>query len=119
MSSLENLNILSLFISDVHAADPAPAAAGGGIMSFLPLIIIFVIFYFLLIRPQSKRAKEHREMVAKLAKGDEVVAGGGILGRVTDISDSYLTVEIADGVSIKVQRAAVAQVLPKGTMKGA
>ena len=120
MSSLENLNILNLIVSDAHAADPAPAAGfGGGIMSFLPLIIIFVIFYFLLIRPQSKRAKEHREMVAKLAKGDEVVAGGGILGRVTDVSDSYVTVEVADGVAIKVQRAAVAQVLPKGTIKAA
>ena len=118
MSLLENLNVLNLIVSDAHAADPAPAAGfGGGLMSFLPLIIIFVIFYFLLIRPQSKRAKEHREMVAKLAKGDEVVAGGGILGRVTDVSDSYVTVEVADGVAIKVQRAAVAQVLPKGTIK--
>jgi preprotein translocase subunit YajC len=113
-------NFLSLIVSDAHAADPAPAAgAAGGFMSFLPLVIIFVIFYFLLIRPQSKRAKEHREMVAKLAKGDEVVAGGGILGRVTDVSESYITVEIADGVAIKVQRQAVAQVLPKGTVKGA
>ena len=113
-------NFLSLIVSDAHAADPAPAAgAAGGFMSFLPLIVIFVIFYFLLIRPQSKRAKEHREMVAKLAKGDEVVAGGGILGRVTDVSESYITVEIADGVAIKVQRQAVAQVLPKGTVKGA
>ena len=119
MPSLEML--LNLLISSAHAADPAPAAGGaaGGFMSFLPLVIIFVIFYFLLIRPQSKRAKEHREMVAKLAKGDEVVAGGGILGRVTDVSESYITVEIADGVAIKVQRHAVAQVLPKGTIKGA
>lgn len=113
-------NLLSLIVSDAHAADPAPAGgAASGLMSFLPLVIIFVIFYFLLIRPQSKRAKEHREMVAKLAKGDEVVAGGGILGRVTDVSESYITVEVADGVSIKVQRQAVAQVLPKGTVKGA
>jgi preprotein translocase subunit YajC len=113
-------NLLSLIVSNAHAADPAPAGgAAGGLMSFLPLVIIFVIFYFLLIRPQSKRAKEHREMVAKLAKGDEVVAGGGILGRVTDVSDIYITVEIADGVAIKVQRQAVTQVLPKGTIKGA
>ena len=115
-----NTNPLSLIVSDAHAADPAPAgAASGGLMSFLPLIVIFVIFYFLLIRPQSKRAKEHREMVAKLVKGDEVVAGGGILGRVTDVSDVYLTVEVAEGVAIKVQRHAVTQVLPKGTVKGA
>jgi preprotein translocase subunit YajC len=118
MPSLEML--LNVIISSAHAADPAPAAGpAAGFMSFLPLVIIFVIFYFLLIRPQSKRAKEHREMVAKLAKGDEVVAGGGILGRVTDLSESYITVEIADGVAIKVQRQAVAQVLPKGTVKGA
>jgi preprotein translocase subunit YajC len=120
MASHENLNILSLIVSDAHAADPAPAAGlGGGIMSFLPLIVIFVIFYFLLIRPQSKRAKEHREMVAKLAKGDEVVTNGGMLAKVTEVGDGYLTVEIADGVAIKLQRAAVTQVLPKGTIKGA
>jgi preprotein translocase subunit YajC len=113
-------NLLSLIVSDAHAADPAPAGgASGGLMSFLPLVVIFVIFYFLLIRPQSKRAKEHREMVAKLAKGDEVVAGGGILGRVTDVGEVYITVEVADGVAIKVQRHAVTQVLPKGTVKGA
>lgn len=116
-----NNNLLSLIISDAQAADPAPAPAGaaGGLMSFLPLIIIFIIFYFLLIRPQTKRAKEHREMVSKLAKGDEVVAAGGILGRVTEVGDVYLTVEVADGLAIKVQRHAVTQVLPKGTVKGA
>lgn len=114
-----NNNLLSLIISDAQAADPAPAGAAGGLMSFLPLIIIFIIFYFLLIRPQTKRAKEHREMVSKLAKGDEVVAAGGILGRVTDVGEVYLTVEVADGLSIKVQRHAVTQVLPKGTVKGA
>jgi preprotein translocase subunit YajC len=115
-------NLLSLIISDAHAADTVPAAGspqGGGIMAFLPLIVIFVIFYFLLIRPQQKRAKEHREMVAKLGKGDEVVTSGGMLGRVTDMGENYLTVEVADGVAIKVQRQAVTQVLPKGTIKGA
>jgi preprotein translocase subunit YajC len=118
MPSLEML--LNFVISSAHAADPAPAGgAASGLMSFLPLVIIFVIFYFLLIRPQSKRAKEHREMVAKLVKGDEVVAAGGILGRVTDVGESYITIEVADGVSMKVQRHAVAQVLPKGTVKGA
>lgn len=114
-----NTNLLSLIISDAQAADPAPAGAAGGLMSFLPLVIIFIIFYFLLIRPQTKRAKEHREMVSKLAKGDEVVAAGGILGRVTEVADVYITVEVADGLAIKVQRHAVTQVLPKGTVKGA
>jgi preprotein translocase subunit YajC len=109
------------FISTVHAADPAPAAPAGAapgpsLASFLPLIIIFVIFYFLLIRPQSKRAKEHKAMVAALAKGDEVVVNG-MLGRVASLDDSILTVEIAKGVEVRVQRHAVTQVLPKGTVK--
>jgi preprotein translocase subunit YajC len=112
-------DLLSLVVADAHAADPAPAGAaqGGGLMTFLPLIIIFVIFYFLLIRPQSKRAKEHRDMVTKLAKGDEVITNGGLLGRITDLDDNYLTVEIASGVAVKLQRQAVLQVLPKGTLK--
>jgi len=111
--------LLNLVITSANAADPAPAGApGGGFMSFLPLIIIFVIFYFLLIRPQSKRAKEHRAMIAALAKGDEVVTGGGLLGRVTDLDESILTLEIAPNVSVKVQRPSVTQVLPKGTIKG-
>jgi preprotein translocase subunit YajC len=117
MSSLDTL--LNIVVSDAHAADPAPAPPAGGIMSFLPLIAIFVIFYFLLIRPQQKRAKEHRELVAKLAKGDEVVTSGGLLGKVTDVGDTYITIEIADGVLAKLQRQAVGQVLPKGTIKGA
>lgn len=113
-------SFLNLVISSAQAADAAPAAApqGGGIMSFLPLIIIFVIFYFLLIRPQQKRAKEHRAMVQALSKGDEVVTSGGMLARVTELDDNYLTLEIASGVVVKVQRQAVTQVLPKGTLKG-
>lgn len=111
-------SLIQFVISSAHAADPAPAGQpGGGLMSFLPLIIIFVIFYFLLIRPQTKRAKEHREMVAKLGKGDEVVTGGGILGRVTELEEALITVEIASGVAVKVQRHSVTQVLPKGTLK--
>ena len=106
-------------ISDAWAAESAPAAANGGLMGFLPLVVIFVIFYFLLIRPQSKRAKEHRAMAAALAKGDEIVTSGGILGRVTDIAEQYLTVEIADGVAVKIERATVSKVLPKGTVKSA
>jgi preprotein translocase subunit YajC len=115
MSFTESL--LNLVIPLAHAEAPAAAPQGGGLMGFLPLIIIFVIFYFLLIRPQQKRAKEHRDMVSKLAKGDEVVAAGGLLGRVTDLDDATLTLEVANGVSIKVQRQSVGQVLPKGTIK--
>jgi preprotein translocase subunit YajC len=80
---------------------------------------IFLLFYFLIIRPQSKRAKEHRAMVDALAKGDEVVTNGGIIGRVSQLGDTFISVEIADGVEVKVQRQAVASVLPKGTIKSA
>jgi preprotein translocase subunit YajC len=98
-------------------------AAGGSqpnaFVQLLPLILIFVVFYFLLIRPQAKRAKEHKAMVSALAVGDEVVTSGGILGRITEVSEQFVTVEIADGVRIKVQRATVGSVLPKGTLKNA
>jgi preprotein translocase subunit YajC len=103
------------------AAAQAQSAPGqpNALMSFLPLVLIFVVFYFLLIRPQTKRAKEHRTMVASLEVGAEVVTNGGILGKVTELGDQILTIEIADGVNVKVQRHTVAQVLPKGTLKSA
>ena len=88
-------------------------------LQMLPLVLIFVVFYFLLIRPQTKKAKEHREMVAKLAVGDEVVTTGGILGRITEAGETFMTVEIANGVQIKVQRFQISQLMPKGTFKGA
>ena len=98
-------------------------AAGGpqpnAFVQLLPLVLIFVVFYFLLIRPQTKRAKEHKAMVAALAVGDEVATTGGILGRVTQAGEQFLTIEIAEGVQVKVQRHTVASVLPKGTMKSA
>ncbi|HLS82213.1 MAG TPA: preprotein translocase subunit YajC [Steroidobacter sp.] len=101
------------------AAAQAQGAPGqpSALMQFLPLVLIFVVFYFLLIRPQTKRAKEHRAMVAALEVGAEVVTSGGILGRVTELTEQYLTVEIADGVQVKVQRHTISQVLPKGTLK--
>ena len=108
------MEILDFFIASAHAQD---ASTPGGLMSFLPLIIIFVIFYFLLIRPQMKRAKEHKKLVADLGKGDEVVTNGGLLGRITDVGESFITVEVADNVQIKVQRHAIANVMPKGTIK--
>jgi preprotein translocase subunit YajC len=103
---------------------PAYAQAAGGSqpsawMQMLPLVLIFVVFYFLLIRPQTKKAKEHREMVAKLAAGDEVVTSGGILGRVSEAGETFVTVEIASGVAVRVQRAQVSQLMPKGTYKSA
>lgn len=86
-------------------------------MGFVPLIVIFVLFYFLLLRPQMKRAKEHRKMVETLAKNDEVVTGGGLLGKITDVDESFVTLEIADGVRVKVQKTAVTSLMPKGTAK--
>ncbi|MGQ0383985.1 MAG: preprotein translocase subunit YajC [Gammaproteobacteria bacterium] len=100
----------------------AQAATGSGmgtLGTLLPLILIFVVFYFLLIRPQTKRAKEHREMIGKLAAGDEVVTNGGILGRITEVGDHFVTLEIAKGTSISVQKFQVGQLMPKGTFKGA
>lgn len=109
---------MNFFISDA-LAEGAPAAAQGeaGLIGFLPIILIFILFYFLLIRPQSKRAKEHKQMVGALAKGDEVVTNGGILGRLTDVGESFLTLEIADGVKVKVQRQSISTLVPKGTIK--
>ncbi|MBM0104607.1 preprotein translocase subunit YajC [Steroidobacter sp. S1-65] len=101
------------------AAAQATGAAGqpSALMQMLPLVLIFVVFYFLLIRPQTKRAKEHRAMVAALEVGAEVATNGGILGKVTEVGEQFITIEVASGVNIKLQRHAVAQVLPKGTLK--
>lgn len=109
---------MNFFISDAWA-QAAPPGQADQLFSFLPLILIFVVFYFLLIRPQSKRAKEHRKMVAELKAGDEVVTSGGVLGRITEAGEQFLKVEVADGVELKVQRTTVSMVMPKGTFKGA
>jgi preprotein translocase subunit YajC len=106
---------MNFFISDAWAQ--GTGASEPGFMQFVPLIIIFVVFYFLLIRPQAKRAKEHKKMVEALAKGDEVVTNGGLLGRITKLGDNFVSLEISEGVEIKVQRPAISSVLPKGTMK--
>jgi preprotein translocase subunit YajC len=100
-------------------AQAAGGAQPNAFVQLLPLVLIFVVFYFLLIRPQAKRAKEHKAMVAALAVGDEVVTSGGMLGKITETGDQFLTVEIADGVRVKVQRHTVGTVLPKGTLKNA
>ena len=103
-------------ISDALAQTPA-ATPGGDLMAFLPMILIFVVFYFLLIRPQQKKAKEHRAMLEALQKGDEVVTAGGVVGRVAKLTDQYASIEIAPSIEINVQRSAIAQLLPKGTIK--
>lgn len=87
------------------------------LMSMLPLVLMFVVLYFVMIRPQMKKQKEHRAMIEALAKGDEIVTAGGLLGKVNKLGDSYLTIEVANGVEMQVQRSAVVQVLPKGTIK--
>ena len=110
-----------MFISSAFA-QTAPAAAAGGdmqstLMSMLPLLLMFAVLYFVMIRPQMKKQKEHRAMVDALAKGDEIVTAGGLLGKVSKIGDAYIGVELASGVEVQMQRQAVAQVLPKGTLK--
>jgi len=107
---------MSLFIPDAWAQNGPPAGADQ-FSGILFMIVIFAVFYFVLIRPQAKRAKEHKKMVGSLAKGDEVVTNGGLLGKVTQVGENFIAVELADGVQVKVQRQAVASVMPKGTMK--
>jgi preprotein translocase subunit YajC len=104
------------FITPAHA-QAAGGMPGGDLMTFLPMIAIFVVFYFLLIRPQQKKAKEAKAMLDALQKGDEVVTAGGLLGRITKLTDQYATVEVAENTEIIVQRPAIAQLLPKGTIK--
>ncbi|MCB8746051.1 preprotein translocase subunit YajC [Rhodoferax sp. U2-2l] len=108
-----------MFISSAFA-QTAPAAGGdmqSSLMGMLPLVLMFVVLYFVMIRPQMKKAKEHKNMVEALAKGDEVVTAGGLLGKVTKLTEGFLTVEISTGVEVQLQRSAVVQVLPKGTIK--
>ena len=106
-----------MFISTAYAQAPAAAADGSSLMSLLPLVLMFVVLYFIMIRPQMKRQKEHKSMVDALAKGDEVVTGGGLLGKVTKVGDNYLSLEVAAGVEVQCQRSSVVQVLPKGSIK--
>ena len=105
------------FIQDAMAqtgADSDPS-----LLSFLPFVVLFVVFYFLLIRPQNKKQKEHREMVDNLNVGDEIVTAGGVLGKVTAVKDPFVQIEVADGVELKVQRHTIGSVMPKGTIKAA
>jgi preprotein translocase subunit YajC len=111
-----------MFISSAFAQTaPAVATSGGdlqsSLMSMLPLLLMFVVLYFVMIRPQMKKQKEHKTMIDALAKGDEIVTAGGFLGKVSKLGDGYLNVEIANGVEVQMQRSAVVQVLPKGSMK--
>ena len=109
---------MSLFISDAWAAGEPAAAGASGLAGLVPLILIFVIFYFLLLRPQMKRAKEHKKMTEALSKDDEIVTNGGLLGRISKVGDNFIELDISEGVTVKVQRNAVANLMPKGTSKG-
>lgn len=109
---------MSFFISEALAeGGDAAAAQGDPMTSLIFMIVIFAVFYFLLIRPQAKRAKEHKQMVAALNKGDEVVTSGGIYGKLSAVSEDNVEVDIAEGITVKLQRQAIASVLPKGTIK--
>ena len=111
-----------MFISSAFAQTaPAAASAGGdmqsSLMNMLPYLLMFVVLYFVMIRPQMKKQKEHKTMIDALAKGDEIITAGGFLGKVNKLGDGYLGVEIANGVEVQMQRSAVVQVLPKGSIK--
>lgn len=106
-----------MLISNAYAA-PAAASTSDALMSFLPLVIIAILFFFMIIRPQMKRAKEQRAMLEALQKGDEVITSGGQLGKIVKIGDQFISLEIADGVVTHVQKATVQTLLPKGTIKG-
>src|SRR3970040_1854494 len=112
------MNLLDLVIAPAHAQAAAPPGAFSG-MSLLPPILLIAAMYFLMIRPQMKRAKEHKAMLEKLSRGDEVITNGGIAGTIIDLGDNFVSVEIADNVRIRVQKGAIANVLPKGTLKAA
>lgn len=107
-----------MFITPAYAQAATGATdPTGGLMSLLPIILMFVVLWFLMIRPQMKRAKEHKTLIEALAKGDEVVTQGGMAGRIVKVGDNFITVELAPNVEVAVQRQAIANVLPKGTLK--
>jgi len=104
-----------MFISNAYAQ--SAAGGTGGLLSFLPIVLMFVVLYFLMIRPQMKRQKEQKAMIDALAKGDEVITAGGILGKVSKVTEAYVTLEVADGTEMVMQKASVTMLLPKGTIK--
>lgn len=106
-----------MFISSAFAQAAPAGDAQSSLMSMLPLVLMFVVLYFVMIRPQMKKQKEHKAMIDSLAKGDEVVTAGGVLGKVGKMGDSYISLEVASGVEVQIQRSAVVQVLPKGSIK--
>jgi preprotein translocase subunit YajC len=112
------MSLLDLIISPA-AAQAAPAQQGSPVSLLVMMVLFFAVFYFMAIRPQMKRAKEHRALLSGLSKGDEVLTNGGVAGRIDDLGESFVTVEIADGVKVKIQKNAISAVLPKGSLKSA
>lgn len=108
---------MSLFIADAVAQTQSAPPAGGGMMQIIMLVGLFAVMYFLLIRPQKKRQKEHQQLIESVTKGDEVVLTSGMLGKIVEVGDVYLTVDVGSDVKLKFQKAAVHAVLPKGTIK--
>ena len=108
-----------MLISSAHAQAAAAAPSGGGYEQIFIMIAMFAVLYFIMIRPQQKKAKEHKALVEALAKGDEVITSGGVAGTVVGLGENFITVEVASGVQLKLQRGAITSVLPKGTLKSA
>ena len=108
---------MSYFIEESMAQAASAAQSGAGLASFVPLIVLFLVFYIFLIRPQMKRQKEHAKMVRELSVGDEAVTNGGLLGRVSEVEDSFVKFEVSKGIEVQVQKHAISQVMPKGTYK--
>lgn len=107
-----------MFISNAYAqAAPAAASPENGLLGMLPLVLMFVVLYFVMIRPQMKRQKEQKAMIEALAKGDEVVTAGGVIGKISKLGDNFVHLEVANGVELQVQRGAITQVLPRGSLK--
>lgn len=108
---------MSFLVAAAHAENGATPAAGADFSFLIMIGIFFLIMYFMIIRPQSKRAKEHKQLIESLSKGDEVVTNGGLLGKITEVDESFIQVELNQGVAVKVQKSAIATIMPKGTYK--
>ncbi|HET7396563.1 MAG TPA: preprotein translocase subunit YajC [Gammaproteobacteria bacterium] len=108
---------MSFFISDAYAAAASPSPGGDPIVTIVMFVAIIGFFWFFLIRPQQKKQKEHQKLLSALSKGDEVVTSGGMLGRITEVGDQFITIEVASGVQVRIQKQAVGNVMPKGTIK--
>jgi preprotein translocase subunit YajC len=106
-----------MFISTAYAQATTAAAPEQSLLGMLPLVLMFVVLYFVMIRPQMKRQKEHKAMIEAVAKGDEIVTAGGLIGKISKLGDTFIHLEVANGVELQVQRSAISQVLPKGTVK--